>query len=65
VALLIVALLAGHFYVVYIGLLWRALVPSAGLAPAFPEPQDAPLYILLYELWRIIHQKPLGLRCRR
>ena len=61
VALLIVALLAGHFYVVYIGLLWRALVPSAGLAPAFPEPQDGPLYILLYELWRAIHQKPLGL----
>ncbi len=63
-ALLIVAVLAGHFYMVYIGLLWRALVPSIGLAPAFPEPQDAPLYILLYELWRVVHQKPLGL-CSR
>jgi len=64
-ALLTAALLAGHFYIVYAGTLWRALVPAIGLAPVFPEPQDFPLYILLYELWRIIHQKPLKLNCQR
>jgi hypothetical protein len=65
VALLTAALLAGHFYMVYAGMLWRALVPAIGLAPVFPEPQDFPLYILLYELWRVIHQKPLKLNCQR
>ncbi|AET33866.1 hypothetical protein [Pyrobaculum ferrireducens] len=65
VILLVAAVIAGHFYMVYAGVLWRALVPAIGLAPVFPEPQDFPLYILLYELWRIIHQKPLKLNCQK
>ena len=59
VLLLALAVALGHFYMVYVGWLWRAVVPSLGLAPAFPEPQDAPLYILLYALWRAVHQLPL------
>jgi len=64
VLFLTAAVVVGHFYMVYVGAAWRALIPPIGLAPAFPEPQDAPIYILLYELWRIIHQKLLRLSCR-
>ena len=63
VLFLTAAVVAGHFYMAYVGAAWRAVIPTIGLAPAFPEPQDAPLYILLYELWRIIHQKLLRLSC--
>lgn len=34
---------------------WRAAVPVFGLAPLLPEPQDLPLYVLAYWIWRLIH----------
>ncbi|MCX8136708.1 hypothetical protein [Pyrobaculum aerophilum] len=59
VFLMALAIALGHFFMTYAGHLWRALVPALGLAPVFPEPQDTPLYILLYEMWKIVHQRPL------
>ncbi|MEZ0319435.1 MAG: hypothetical protein ABWK05_05520 [Pyrobaculum sp.] len=63
--LILVAVVVGSIYALTIGTLWRLAVPSIGVAPWLPEPQDAPLYILLYELWRLIHASMLKVSCRK
>jgi len=58
-ALLLAAVVAGHLYLLLAGVLWRLAVPPLpALPPEFPQPQDLPLYVVLYELWRKIHQRP-------
>ena len=57
-AFFIAAIIAGHFYLLLMGALWRLAVPPLpALPPEFPQPQDFPLYVVLYELWRRIHQR--------
>ncbi|MEM0464084.1 hypothetical protein [Pyrobaculum sp.] len=53
----------GHVFISWVSPFWRLLVPSLGLAPVFPEPFDAPLYILLYQMWRVVHQVFTRVRC--
>ena len=61
--LMLVAIIVGGFYAIFAAALWRTVVPSLGLAPWLPEPQDFPLYVVLYSLWRRIHTVVKSVRC--
>lgn len=56
VVLLLIAILVGQLYLVFAGYVWRLFVPLISSIPiGFPQPQDFPLYIVLYAVWKKIH----------
>lgn len=63
VVLLLVSVALGGVFAVTAAAIWRVAVPTLGLAPWLPEPRDAPIYIMLYEIWRRIHTYPKSVRC--
>ena len=63
VVLLLASVALGGVFMVIAAAIWRAAVPTLGFAPWLPEPQDAPIYVALYERWRRIHTYPKNVRC--
>ena len=63
VVLLLASVAVGGVLILVAAFLWRMMVPTLGFAPWLPEPQDAPIYIMLYEIWRRIHTYPKSVRC--
>ncbi|RFA97556.1 hypothetical protein CGL51_02595 [Pyrobaculum aerophilum] len=65
VVLLLISVAIGGVLIVVIASLWRMAVPTLGFAPWLPEPQDVPIYVVLYEFWRKIHTYPKSVKCGR